>query len=222
MRRTRVHLAILVAAGTFIAGCGGGGGSSHSHDDGGSDGGAVVNIVGSVVSSFGEISVFNATLELDMLELYVVPSASPDWGDDILVGIPLAPGEIIEVALLDPGDYDCLALFEDGSWIEAWSMVVEGGDTTDWDAALGLLVISNITSDWYIDELYVVESSSPDWGWDLLGGDWIGPGEEYVLWDVPPGSYDIMAVVDDGWSVVDDYGIDVDAGVDTVWELIDY
>ncbi len=66
-----------------------------------------------------------------------------------------------------------------------------------------------------IEELYLVPSTSMDWGANQLTAS-VAPGASFTVSNVPPGSYDVMAVAADGvaW---EDYGIPVVAGATYPW-----
>jgi len=213
--KTPAFLAILFAA--ALAGCGDG--VVHI-DDGDGGGGEVPPPLGAGVT-VGSLSTENAAYALAVTELYVVPSCSPDWGYDLLAGDVILPGEALELALLDEGYYDALAVFEGGHTVVEYDIEVTGGEVSAWQAVLGTVVVRNLTSSSYVDELYLVQSWEPDWGWDFLDGDWIAPGEDYYIFDVPEEWYDGLAVFDDHGPLAE-YDMPVQNGQETVWELSDW
>ena len=66
--------------------------------------------------------------------------------------------------------------------------------------------------------LYVVPSTFPDWGVDQLGEDIILPGQTFILTDIPPDTYDSLAVFSDGTQVVS-WGNEAEAGFIYTWTV---
>jgi len=212
--KTPAFLAILLAA--ALAGCGDGVVHVDDGDGGGGGGGGEV-----LPPPAGIISTENAAYALAVTELYVVPSCSPDWGYDLLAGDVILPGEWLDLSGLTEGYYDALAVFEGGHTVVEYDIEVTGGDVSAWRAVLGTVVVRNLTSSSYVDELYLVQSWEPDWGWDFLDGDWIAPGEDYHIYDVPEEWYDGLIVFDDHGPLAE-YDMPVCNGQETVWELSDW
>ena len=226
MRSRGAFLAGAIVAAAVLAGCEGGG---EVYVDGGPGGGTEVEVVvdvgggggGAGAAGLGTLGTANGAVTLAVVELYVVETWEPDWGYDWLWGEVVLPGEVFDIPGLPEGFYDALAVFEDGSWAVEYDLEIVGGGLTEWVAELGTLAVVNLSSS-YVDELYVVPYDSPDWGYDLLDGDWLGPDEEIEIVDLPEGWYDAWAVLDEGANDVVEYDIYVTNGAATVWEVWDY
>jgi hypothetical protein len=72
-------------------------------------------------------------------------------------------------------------------------------------------------SDYVIEDLYITEQDTFDWGRDLLGGDALFPGESITI-GVSCDVYDIK-VVDDTGVECELYGVDVCFGEDDGWSV---
>lgn len=83
--------------------------------------------------------------------------------------------------------------------------------------------VQNPTTDFYIVNdsdfticyLYFSHSSNTEWGNDQLDDDLVYPGESYVLYDVPYGTYDVNLLDCDQYLLYEEYNLNVPA-VDTV------
>jgi len=60
--------------------------------------------------------------------------------------------------------------------------------------------------------LYVSPSSSDTWGSDQLGSTILFTGDTFTVTDIPPGSYDILALDDSDNTVHEEYGLYLDSG----------
>lgn len=143
----------------------------------------------------------NATVSID--EFYFTPSSSASWGPDQLGG-PLAPSSTLTLYDIPVDWYDAMAVVV-GTFSTYYSYAYDVQVIRDTTTHLyatdsgftGSLEIRNIHATATIIELYVVPSSAPTWGTDQLTAA-IGPGGSIELTDLPPGSYDILAIWDAG------------------------
>ena len=72
--------------------------------------------------------------------------------------------------------------------------IISSDDDDDGDSTL---LIAN-DSDYEIWEIYLTEVDNPNWGPDLLGGDYLAPGEEFLVVDIECDYYDALLVDEDG------------------------
>jgi hypothetical protein len=68
---------------------------------------------------------------------------------------------------------------------------------SDEDADDSTLLIAN-DSDYEIWEIYLTEVDNPNWGPNLLGADYLAPGEEFLVVDIECDYYDALLVDEDG------------------------
>jgi hypothetical protein len=68
---------------------------------------------------------------------------------------------------------------------------------SDEDAVDSTLLIAN-DSDYEIWEIYLTEVDNPNWGPNLLGADYLAPGEEFLVVDIECDYYDALLVDEDG------------------------
>ena len=66
----------------------------------------------------------------------------------------------------------------------------------DDDSESTLLVAND--SDYFIYELYLTEVDNPDWGRNFLAGDFLAPGEDFLITDIECDFYDALLVDEDG------------------------
>lgn len=159
----------------------------------------------------------------DIVEFYLSPSDSRSWGEELLDGFELWPGESLELEGIPCDTYDVQVVDEDGdvcivteidlcgdaeSWVIDNDFLLNCIDMTAWEAMAGMmdddhdmgesyLTLVN-ESDWSIDELYFTYSDDEEWGDDLLGAYILEPGDEVDLDDIPCDTYDIMLVAEGG------------------------
>jgi hypothetical protein len=72
--------------------------------------------------------------------------------------------------------------------------IIESDDGDDGDSTL--LVVND--SDYVIEEIYLTEVDNPNWGPDLLGGDVLFPGEDFLIVDIECDYYDALLVDEEG------------------------
>jgi hypothetical protein len=69
--------------------------------------------------------------------------------------------------------------------------------SSDDDSSDSTLLVVN-DSDYVIEEIYLTEVDNPNWGPDLLGGDVLFPGEDFLIVDIECDYYDALLVDEDG------------------------
>ena len=68
---------------------------------------------------------------------------------------------------------------------------------SDEDADDSTLLIAN-DSDYEIWEIYLTEVDNPNWGPNLLGADYLAPGEDFLVVDIECDFYDALLVDEEG------------------------
>jgi len=139
-----------------------------------------------------------ATLEIindsgaEVWYVYLSPSKADQWGEDWLGDYVIQDGETYAIEGIPEGLYDIRAEDENQEVIEVWWDVDFEGEMTWTIVGLSSLEVINESDD-TIAYLYISPSDSTTWGDDWLGEDVIDVGVSYVVGEIPPDTYDIMA-----------------------------
>jgi hypothetical protein len=145
---------------------------------------------------------------VDMGYVYVRPTQSSEYGDDLLGDNVIGPGQSFTLIGIERGTYDVRAESVDQAVIGTWydAHFYEGYDPKTWtvvgagdSASLSIMNSSEVA----IGYVYLAQAYSDEWSDNLLGEEPIDPGESAALRDIPFGIYDMRA------ETADHGGIDV-------------
>ncbi len=156
---------------------------------------------------------------LEICYVYVSPTTEDEWGDDWLgAQETILPGDSRDFQVL-AGSYDLLAADCDGNALdEQYGISVAG--TLEWTltdvggAAVDLTLFND--SGWDVCYVYISPTTSDTWGNDWLGVDTVPDGTAYTF-QVPVGSYDLLAEDCDENALAEEYGVSLSE--DTDWTL---
>ena len=187
-------------------------------------------VIACVATSFaGRLEVTNDTGSYSFFYVYISPSSSDSWGDDLLGSSETISPDMTRSFRLNNGVYDVKIIDEDDDEYIFWNVEISG--TVDMYVSLSDLgeqswgsssissgngtapiTIENDLGSWTIWYAYADPSDSP-WGDDRLGSDLLAPGEAITFY-VPANDYYDLKVVDEDddtytlWEVwVDEDGI---------------
>ncbi len=182
-------------------------------------------VIACVAASFaGRLEITNDTGSYSFFYVYISPSSSDSWGDDMLGSSEtISPGDTRSFRL-NNGTYDVKIIDEDDDEYVFWNVGVSGTvdmyvslsdlGEQDWGSSTSVgpssgdmapVTIENDLGSWTIWYIYGDASDSP-WGDDRLGSDLLDPGETMTFY-VPAGDYYDFKVVDE------------DDDVYTIWEV---
>ncbi len=156
---------------------------------------------------------------LEICYVYVSPTTEDEWGDDWLgAQETILPGVSRDFQVI-AGSYDLLAADCDGNTLdEQYGISIAG--TLEWTltdvggAAVELTLFND--SGWDVCYVYISPTTSDTWGDDWLGVDTVPDGTAYTF-QVPVGSYDLLAEDCDENALAEEYGVSLSE--DTDWTL---
>jgi hypothetical protein len=151
----------------------------------------------------GSLQVFNDG-NSTMDQLFVTPSSSSTWGTEQLTPRVLVPGDSITLTRLNPGYYDVLADFTDGSSDQVFDVLIQDGVKTTLsmvNSGNGAVAVVN-QSGFAINGIYLTPVSFSTWGPNQTNQP-LTPGQSLTLTGIAPGTYDLRVIFSDG--VVVDY-----------------
>ena len=172
----------------------------------------------------------------DVCYLFVSPSDSSDWGDDVLgVNTILAAGSSYTVKNIAPGQYDFLAercAFDDASMdygavlpfatfavnigaAGTWSI----GPQSNFGRGAATFVVNNDTGS-SVCAVYFAPETEVEWGANMLGPVFsaaIDPGNSFEIRNVPRNIYDLLIIDCDNNILVEEFGISVEGTI--IWNL---
>ena len=178
-----------------------------------------------VAASFaGRLEITNDTGNYSFFYVYISPSSSDSWGDDMLGSSETISAGSTKSFRLNNGTYDIKVIDEDDDEYIFWNVDVSGTldlyvslddlGEQDWGSSANIgssgggmapVTIENDLGSWTIWYVYGDPSDSP-WGDDRLGSDLLDPGETLTFY-VPAGDYYDFKCVDE------------DDDVYTIWEV---
>lgn len=163
--------------------------------------------------------------DLTICYLYVSPTTSDTWGDDMLgASGTIAPGESFTVQV-DPGTYDLrVDDCENNSLAErtgvdltsgfTWTLVPEGAPTG------GARLIVENTSSLTVCYIYISPDTATNWGEDWLGsGNVLGPGQTFTSNEFTPGVYDLRVDDCENNSLAERHNVEIQS--EFTWTLTD-
>jgi len=148
------------------------------------------------VMTMGSVSVTNNT-SLAINEFYMCRSSETKWGPNQFAS-PVPPGQSRMLTGVPPGSYDARALLADGYAMTLSGFAVNAGSTTSLTVnpptpTTGALTLVNLSST-SITEVFLSPHDSSSWGAKQNPSPIAG---SLTLDEVPPGSYDILAIYPD-------------------------
>ena len=180
------------------------------------------------------VKIVNNTTTFTACHFYIAAAGSGNWGDDLLAGAQIAPGESKSVDLTDAGTYDmkisdCEGANEvtrNGQDVKGpveWSLEQASGASTSTVAnntsggGTPSVKIINNTATITVCHFYIATSGSGNWGDDLLAGVQIAPGASKSVDLTGSGTYDMKVSDCEGANEVTRNGQDVNGPVE--WSL---
>ena len=151
--------------------------------------------------------------------VYISPVTEDEWGDDWLGAQETVLSDSDRTFEVSAGSYDLLAADCDGNALdEQYDVSVAG--TLEWTLTDVGVAEVNLTlfndSGWDVCYVYISPTSSDAWGGDWLGTDIVPDGTSYTF-QVPIGSYDLLAEDCDENALGEEYGVSISE--DTDWTL---
>jgi len=151
----------------------------------------------------------------------ISPTTDDEWGNDWLGAEETIPPGASRDFEVTAGSYDLLAADCDSDILdEQYDISVAGAlewtlsDVKGTGGAVDLTLFND--SGWDVCYVYISPTSSDDWGGDWLGTDIVPDGTSYTF-QVPIGSYDLLAEDCDEDALAEEYGVSLSE--DTDWTL---
>lgn len=153
--------------------------------------------------------------------VYISPTTDDEWGDDWLGEQETVTSGSNHDFEVPAGSYDLLAADCDGNTLdEQYGVSIAGtlewmiSDVEEVGGTVDLALFNNSGSD--VCYVYISPTTSDAWGDDWLGTDIVPDGTSYTF-QVPIGSYDLLAEDCDESALAEEYGVSISK--DTDWTL---
>ncbi|MDY6874988.1 MAG: hypothetical protein SWK90_02120 [Chloroflexota bacterium] len=172
----------------------------------------------------GGVTGRSATLTLanyssqEVCYVYISPVTEDEWGDDWLGAQETVPPNSDRQFDVPAGSYDLLAADCDGNDLdEQYDISIAGAlewtlsDVEDVDDTVALTLFND--SGWDVCYVYISPATSDTWGSDWLGADIVPDGTSYTF-EVPVGSYDLLAEGCDEDALAEEYGVSISEDID--------